>query len=121
MSKHFKNQASKRRRDGYHRRDITGTDRLANKISQQSAEIARLKSENSSLQCDNKRLSGKVREGISAFTQQQIIHDSIVKELGKKLNKIVYYRNTYRLLFWSLFTIHSVIVVIKIAVSYFIH
>ena len=49
MSKHFKNQASKRRRDGYRRRSQQGVRRLVEQIFRQSEDIARLKSENKTL------------------------------------------------------------------------
>lgn len=106
MSKHFKNQASKRRRDGYRRHGNKGIPRLVDQIFNQSAEIVRLKSENKTLQFDNNVLLGKVREGNRIIGENQIIHDSIVKELGKKLNKTVRSRNMWCTMFWSYVTCH---------------
>ena len=125
MSKHFKNQASKRRRDGFQRRSKSCMKRLVKQLFQQSEDYARLK-------IDNSRLYGKVvklnqllvderKSALREIQKTEAIHDGIVKTFGDKLNYVTRSRNTYRFLFWSLVAIHSVIVVIKIAVSYFIH
>lgn len=125
MSKHFKNQASKRRRDGFQHRSKSCMKRLVSQLFRQSEDYARLKIDNSLLYGKvvklNQLLADERKSALREIQKTEAIHDGIVKTFGDKLNYVTQSRNKYRFLFWSLVAIHSVIVVIKIAVSYFIH
>lgn len=125
MSKHFKNQASKRRRDGFQHHSKSCMKRLVSQLFQQSEDYARLKIDNSLLYGKvvklNQLLVDERKSALREIQKTEAIHDGIVKTFGDKLNQVTRSRNMYRFLFWSLVAVHSVIVVIKIAVSYFIH
>ena len=66
-------------------------------------------------------LLGKVREGNRIIGENQIIHDSIVKKLGKKLNSITDSRNLYRFMFWALAAIQIVCGVLRIVLHFVEH
>ena len=46
-------------------------------------------------------------------------HDAIVKQMGNCLNRTTESRNKYRLLFWSLVTLYSVLSVAYVVVTHF--
>ena len=46
-------------------------------------------------------------------------HDAIVREMGNCLNRTTESRNRYRLLFWSLVALYSVLAVAHVAITHF--
>ena len=109
MSKHFKNQASKRRRDGYRRRSQQGVRRLVEQIFRQSEDIARLKAQSTA---DAAARCVEVERLNRIICENENIHDSIVTELGKKLNKTVRSRNMWCTMFLSYVTCHITVTVV---------
>lgn len=47
------------------------------------------------------------------------VHDAIVREMGNCLNRATESRNKYRVLFWSLVTLYSALVVAHVAITHF--
>ena len=125
MSKHFKNQASKRRRDGFQHRSKSCMKRLVSQLFRQSEDYARLKIDNSLLYGKvvklNQLLVDERKSAIREIQKTEAIHDGIVKTLGDKLNQVARSRNTYRFLFWSIVAAHIVAIAVEIAARFIKH
>lgn len=125
MSKHFKNQASKRRRDGFQHRSKSCMKRLVSQLFQQSEDYARLKIDNSLLYGKvvklNQLLMDERKSALREIQKTEAIHDGIVKTFGDKLNQVTRSRNTYRFLFWSLVAAHIVAIAVEIAARFIKH
>ena len=125
MSKHFKNQASKRRRDGFQHRSKSCVKRLVSQLFQQSEDYARLKIDNSLLYGKvvklNQLLMDERKSALREIQKTEAIHDGIVKTFGDKLNQVTRSRNTYRFLFWSLVAAHIVVIAVEVAARFIKH
>ena len=110
MSKHFKNQASKRRRDGFQHRSKSCMKRLVSQLFRQSEDYARLKIDNSLLYGRvvklNQLLVDERKSALREIQKTEAIHDGIVKTFGDKLNQVTRSRNMWRTMFWSYVTCH---------------
>lgn len=110
MSKHFKNQASKRRRDGFQHRSKSCMKRLVSQLFRQSEDYARLKIDNSLLYGKvvklNQLLVDERKSALREIQKTEAIHDGIVKTFGDKLNQVTRSRNMWRTMFWSYVTCH---------------
>ena len=86
MSKHFKNQASKRRRDGFQHRSKSCMKRLVSQLFQQSEDYARLKIDNSLLYGKvvklNQLLVDERKSALREIQKTEAIHDGIVTGPG---------------------------------------
>ena len=125
MSKHFKNQASKRRRDGFQHRSKSCMKRLVKQLFQQSEDYARLKIDNSLLYGKvvklNQLLVDERKSALREIQKTEAIHDGIVKTFGDKLNQVTRSRNMYRFLFWSLVAVYTTVTAVEIAAHFIKH